>query len=262
MHVAVHGASHDTLTLAWADTHTGAPPEVYVDDERRTCTAVGAHLVVPGLVPGVAYTLHVADGAAPAVYLTHPSRAASPTQPVDTHAEGDARQLQHEIETLRKAMARQAAYEHRQRLKIEQHYADAHALHETAERERDAAQALVAEAEALEREAADAQRALEEEQARLADAEQHAAQEEQALAAALQQHERAREHAARDVDFLQHERDALQAEIRTQRAQLPFERWSTHRRTNSYQETAWAALPPHPESPTFQFPRAPRDEAT
>ena len=101
MHVAVHGASHDTLTLAWADTHTGAPPEVYVDDERRTCTAVGAHLVVPGLVPGVAYTLHVADGAAPAVYLTHPSRAAPPTQPVDTHAEGDARQLQHEIETLR-----------------------------------------------------------------------------------------------------------------------------------------------------------------
>ncbi|WFC94802.1 hypothetical protein MBRA1_001438 [Malassezia brasiliensis] len=261
MHVAVHGASHNSLTLAWADTQTGAPPDVYVDGERRMCAAAGAHFVVPRLEPGVAYTLHAVDGDAPAVYLTRPSLA--PLHPArDEPLDQDTRELQHEIDTLRKAMARQAAYEHRQQHKIEQHYADAHALHETAERERNAASALASEAEVLERDAADAQRALEVAQALLADAEQQAAHEKEALAATLQRHEHAREHAARDVEFLQQERDALQGEIQRQRAQLPYERWSAHRRTSSYQEAAWAALPPHLESPTFQFPRAPRDEAT
>lgn len=256
MRVDVLRAAPDTLVLEWSDARPGTVPAVYIDHVARPDAVHGRLITLDGLRPEE-YTLSVTDAA---VHLTRAPLAAQPLSP-----RMDAT-LAQEREALDHALARHAELAQRQRAAIDHHNAQRHTLEDTAHAHRAAADALRTRTATLEAEAhaaADALRTLTE---HIADAEQRARHETHALTQTLRRQEHAAHGAAHDVERLQRERDALHAEIRQERARLPWDAWTVHRRTSSYPgparapTDAWAALR-RTESPPFQFPVAPREES-
>lgn len=270
MRVVVDKAFPNALLLRWTGESEETLPYVYVDHVLRENAVHGQHIWIDNIVPGEAYSLHLHHWGQPAIYLTRTSLQI-PEYGVAAE-QNKEKEMQREIHTLRKVIARQATYEQRQRQKMDRLYARIRELEHRTKEKHESTYRLRADTIALEAAAQEAHDALRLQQQRLAHVEHRHAQDAQMDAEKIQKQEQASDMAASDVRRLQKERDALHAEIRQQHARLPWRDWATHRRAGSYPGPisppirAWPVPSPPPtpydtaESlPAFQFPVGSRE---